>query len=287
MTVSVALTPIGIDILLAVTNMESDVSSKCKFPGSVTPLRQGVESCEDCSLFSLCFTHRLSDDELEVFKSATKQDQGIARNEHLFYAGERVKSVRVVRSGSVKSYQISPDGEEVVSGFFLPGEVIGLDAISSETHPSFAVAMEDSKTCDIPMRDFLAMLKDSPKLNEVMIKLLSEEMAEARELLLVVGRLDAKTRVALFLLSLSRRLARRRQDPDQFKLTMDRRDIANYLGITIETVSRTLSALQRNAIIEVHGKNIRITDRRALEKIAMPGQLESIQTEDVSSQSAG
>lgn len=263
------------------------MSSKCKFPESVAPIQQDATACEDCSLFSLCFTHELPNDELGVLESATKPDQSIARNEHLFYAGERMKSVRVVRSGSVKSYQISPDGEEVVSGFFLPGEVIGLDAISSETHPSFAVAMEDSKTCDIPMRDFLAMLKDSPKLNEVMIKLLSEEMAEARELLLVVGRLDAKTRVALFLLSLSRRLARRRQDPDQFKLTMDRLDIANYLGITIETVSRTLSALQRKAIIEVHRKNIRITNRRALEKIATPGHLESIQMEGASSQSAG
>lgn len=263
------------------------MSSECKFSGSVASLNQDTKTCEECSLFSLCFTHELPSDELGVLESATKQDQATPRNEHLFYAGQRMKNVRVVRSGSIKSYQISPDGEEVVSGFFLPGEVIGLDALSSETHPSFAVAMEDSKTCDIPMSHFLEMLTCSPKLNKVMIKLLSEEMAEARELLLVVGRLDAKTRVALFLLSLSRRLARRRQDPDQFRLTMDRRDIANYLGITIETVSRTLSAFQRNGIIEVHGKNIRISDRRALEKIAIPGHQAPIQMEAESSQSVG
>lgn len=198
-----------------------------------------------------------------------------------------MKSVRVVRSGSIKSYQISPDGEEVVSGFFLPGEVIGLDALSSEIHPSFAVALEDSQTCDIPISDFLRMLKDSPKLNEVMIKLLSEEMVETRELLLVVGRLEAKTRVALFLLSLSKRLARRRQNPDQFKLTMDRRDIANYLGITIETVSRTLSSFQRDKIIEVHGKQLRIINRQALQQIAKPGESVTIRSVDESSQSTG
>lgn len=255
--------------------------------GSVTHLNKDNQACEDCSLFSLCFTHELPDDELGVLEASTKPDQAIDRHEHLFHAGQRMKSVRVVRSGSIKSYQISPDGEEVVSGFFLPGEVIGLDALASEVHPSFAVALEDSQTCDIPMTDFLRMLKESPKLNEVMIRLLSEEMAETRELLLVVGRLEAKTRVALFLLSLSRRLARRRQNPDQFKLSMDRRDIANYLGITIETVSRTLSTFQRNKIIEVHGKQIRILDRRALERIARPGSDGATRSADESSQSTG
>lgn len=254
---------------------------------AIGPVGTESQSCEDCSLFSLCFTHDLPADELDAFEIANKQDQTVGRNQHLFHAGQTMKSVRVVRSGSIKSYQISPDGDEVVSGFFLPGEVIGLDALSSEVHPSFAVALEDSRTCDIPIKDFIGMLKDSPKLNEVMIKLLSEEMAETRELLLVVGRLDAKTRVALFLLSLSRRLARRRQDPNQFKLSMDRRDIANYLGITIETVSRTLSQFQRNDFIEVHGKQIRIINRRALEKIAMPGGQASTRLEDASAQSTG
>ncbi|MFW5816152.1 MAG: helix-turn-helix domain-containing protein, partial [Wenzhouxiangella sp.] len=115
----------------------------------------------------------------------------------------------------------------------------------------------------------VTMLQSSPKLNQVMLRLLSEEMAETRELLLVVGRLDARTRVALFLMSMSRRLARRNQDPDQFRLTMDRRDIANYLGLTIETVSRTLSALQREEIIEVRGKLVRVLNRPALEEMAM------------------
>ncbi|MCH8477679.1 MAG: helix-turn-helix domain-containing protein [Wenzhouxiangella sp.] len=130
------------------------------------------------------------------------------------------------------------------------------------------MALEDSRTCEIPLVDFVRMLKGSPRLNQVMLTLLSEEMAETRELLLVVGRLDARTRVALFLLSMSKRLACRRQDPDQFRLTMDRRDIANYLGLTIETVSRTLSAMQRAKIIEVRGKLVRVLDRSALREQA-------------------
>jgi len=231
--------------------------------------------CEDCALFSLCFAQEVNDEERSELNRVVKRGQPVARNEHLFHDGQAIKSVRVVRSGSIKSYQLSADGDEIVSGFFLPGEIIGLDGLSGQRHNSFAVALENSRTCDIPIRDFLAMLDKSPKLNQVMLRLLSEEMAETRELLLVVGRLDARTRVALFLLSMSRRLARRKQNPNQFRLTMDRRDIANYLGMTIETVSRTLSALQREGIIEVRGKLVSLVDREALERQAARARPES------------
>ena len=224
--------------------------------------------CEDCALFSLCFAQELSTEERELLNRVLKRQQPVDRNEHLYHGGQPLKSITVVRSGSVKAYQLSHEGDEIVSGFYLPGEIIGLDALASERHPGFAVALEDSRTCEIPLIDFVRMLKGSPRLNQVMLTLLSEEMAETRELLLVVGRLDARTRVALFLLSMSKRLARRRQDPDQFRLTMDRRDIANYLGLTIETVSRTLSAMQRAKIIEVRGKLVRVLDRAALREQA-------------------
>ncbi len=235
------------------------------------PLRevgQQETRCENCSLFSLCFAQEMSAEEREQLDRVLKRQQPAERGDHLFHGGQSLKSVTVVRSGSIKGYHLSQEGDEIVSGFYLPGEVIGLDGLSSETHPGFAVALEDSRTCEIPFKDFLAMLDKSPKLNQVMLRLLSEEVAETRELLLVVGRLDARTRVALFLLSMSRRLARRKQNPDQFRLTMDRRDIANYLGLTIETVSRTLSAMQRDGLIEVQGKLVTIIDRESLQEQA-------------------
>lgn len=227
--------------------------------------------CKDCALFSLCFAQEVSSEELAELDRVLKRQQPVERNKHLFHGGQALKSVSVVRSGSVKGYQLSQDGDEIVTGFYLPGEIIGLDGFANETHPGFAVALEDSRTCEIPLADFVRMLSKSPKLNQVMLKLLSEEVTETRELLLVVGRLDARTRVSLFLLSLGRRLARRNQDPDQFRLTMDRRDIANYLGLTIETVSRTLSAMQKAGVIEVRGKLVRILDRKTLENQARQG----------------
>jgi CRP/FNR family transcriptional regulator, anaerobic regulatory protein len=225
--------------------------------------------CEDCALFSLCFAQEISDEERVELDRVLKRQQPTERNAHLFHGGQALKSVTVVRSGSIKAYQLSQEGDEIVSGFYLPGEIIGLDGFADQTHPGFAVALEDSRTCEIPFRDFMTMLNKSPKLNQIMLRLLSEEMVETRELLLVVGRLDARTRVALFLLSMSRRLARRNQDSERFRLTMDRRDIANYLGLTIETVSRTMSAMQREGLIEVRGKLVRILDRSGLEAQAM------------------
>ena len=236
---------------------------------------QHETKCEDCALFSICFAQEISLDELSELNRVLKRQQPLDKNQHLFHGGQTLKSVTVVRAGSVKAYQISEDGDEIVTGFYLPGEIIGLDSLAKEIHPGFAVALEDSRTCEVPLPDFLELLNKSSKINQVMLKLLSEEMAETRELLLVIGRLDARTRVSLFLLSLSKRLARRNQDPNQFRLTMDRRDIANYLGLTIETVSRTMSALQKDGLIEVRGKLVRILDRDSLREAAKQTLAES------------
>ncbi|NBB92265.1 MAG: helix-turn-helix domain-containing protein [Gammaproteobacteria bacterium] len=225
-------------------------------------------SCNDCVLFSLCFAQDIDPEARERLNGVIRRRQGVHRSAHLHHGGQSARQLAVLRSGSIKAYQVSREGDELVTGFYLPGDIIGLDAFSTGEHAGSAVALEECRLCEIPMADFNKMLGESPRLNQVMLRLLAEEMAEARRLLLVVGRLDAKTRVALFLLSLSRRLERRELDPDLFRLSMDRRDIANYLGLTIETVSRTLSTLQRDGIIHVRGKNVRILEREALAALA-------------------
>lgn len=232
--------------------------------GEGTDLDRREESCNDCVLFSLCFAQDIEPEARERLHGVIRRRQGVGRNVHLHHGGQAARQLAVLRSGSIKAFEISRDGDELVTGFYLPGDVIGLDAFSTGRHAGSAVALEECRLCEIPVADFQKMLGESPRLNQVMLRLLAEEMGEARKLLLVVGRLDARTRVALFLLSLSRRFERRQLDPDLFRLSMDRRDIANYLGLTIETVSRTLSALQRDGLIHVRGKNVRIRDRTAL-----------------------
>lgn len=225
-------------------------------------------SCNDCVLFSLCFAQDIAPQERERLSGVIRRRQGVERGTHLHHGGQPPRQLAVLRSGSIKAYEVSRDGDELVTGFYLPGDIIGLDAFSNGEHSGSAVTLEESRLCEIPVADFQKMLGDSPRLNRVMLRLLAEEMADTRRLLLVVGRLDALTRVSLFLLSLSRRLERRGLDPDVFRLSMDRRDIANYLGLTIETVSRTLSALHKDGVIGVRGKRVRIRDRAALAELA-------------------
>ncbi|MDZ7791839.1 MAG: helix-turn-helix domain-containing protein [Xanthomonadales bacterium] len=234
--------------------------------GSDLPPRE--QSCNDCVLFSLCFAQDIEPEERDRLNGVIRRRQGVNRGGHLHHGGQAARQLTVLRSGSIKAFEVSRDGDELVTGFYLPGDVIGLDAFSTGRHAGSAVALEKCRLCEIPVADFQKMLGESPRLNQVMLRLLAEEMGEARKLLLVVGRLDARTRVALFLLSLSRRLERRGLDSNLFRLSMDRRDIANYLGLTIETVSRTLSALQRDGVIHVRGKNVRILDRQALSELA-------------------
>lgn len=225
-------------------------------------------SCRTCSLFDLCFAQEVAEERRDELDRIIRRKRPLGRDVHLFHAGQQLKSVCVVRSGTIKTYQLSRDGDEIVTGFHLPGELIGLDALGGEQHPGFAVALEDSRYCEIPYRDFQKLLDTSPQLNQTLLKLLSADMAETRELLLTVGRLGARARVATFLLNLSRRLGRRGHDPGRFRLAMDRRDIANYLGLTIETVSRTLTGLQKEGALSVRGKLVCIEKTEALLEIA-------------------
>lgn len=231
------------------------------------PIKDGSApktSCRQCGLFDLCFAREVAESRRDELDAIIRRQRGLRREEHLFHGGQPFKTVCVVQTGTVKTYQLSSEGDEIVTGFHLPGELIGLDAIAREKHPEFAVALEESQYCEIPYRDFQKILTESASLNTLMLKLLSSDMAETRELLVVIGRMDARARVSMFLLNMSRRLKRRGEDGMRFRLSMDRRDIANYLSLTIETVSRTLSWMQKQDMLTVRGKQVQLLDADAL-----------------------
>ena len=221
-------------------------------------------TCGDCGLFDLCFASEVAEHRRHELDRIVRRNRALKHESHLFNAGQQFRSICVVKSGTIKTYRLSREGDEIVTGFHLPGELIGLDAIGKAQHPEFAVALDDGRYCDIPYRDFQKVLNESPSLNQLMLKLLSADMAETRELLLVIGRMDARARVATFLLNMSRRLKRRGEDGMRFRLAMDRRDIANYLSLTIETVSRTLSWMQKQEMLTVRGKLVQLLDHEAL-----------------------
>lgn len=240
--------------------------SKVMSHTETTPAR-----CQECETYGHCFAHQLAIEGIDAFQKVHPKNAAAGPNVHLFRAGEATNELHIIRSGSVKTYRLSPDGDEVALGFFLPGEIVGLEALAASSHQHFAVTLEPTQTCDLTVGEFKQVMRDDPKLSETIFRSLCSALDHAQNLLLIVGHLEAKARVAFFMLSLSHRLGQCLGDENRFKLPMDRRDIANHLGLTIETISRVLSQFQRDGVVKVDGKHVQIINRRALERLARPG----------------
>ena len=160
------------------------------------------------------------------------------------------------------------EGESQVLGFHLPGEIMGLDAIAAGSHQCSAEALEHSSACEVPYEKIETVARELPGLQQQLMRVISREVQLDQRHLVMIGRRVALERLAIFLHSLSQRLARVRRDPHEFVLPMSRRDLANYLGLVIETVSRLFSRLAEMGVIAVDRKTIRILDPAKLREIA-------------------
>ncbi len=229
--------------------------------------------CQNCSFSQLCLPFNLNNQELDKLDEIIKRKQPYQKNDRLFEAGDDLKALYAVRSGSFKSYSLNEDGEEQITAFHLPGEIIGFDGLASEKHQSVAQAMETSMVCEIPYSTLDHLSDDLPALRRQIMRLMSAEIQEDQQMFLLLNQRTAEERLAYFLNSLSARFSSRGFSAKDFRLTMTRGEIGNYLGLTVETVSRLFSKFNKNGIIEVDGKLVRIVDRGALEqkgKVAPP-----------------
>ncbi|MBV35979.1 MAG: transcriptional regulator FNR [Rickettsiales bacterium] len=224
--------------------------------------------CQSCSINQLCLPVMLVESEIEHLDSIIQRKKPLNKNEMLFRAGEDFEAIYAVRSGCIKSYTISEDGVEQVTGFHLPGEIIGLDAISREMHPSMAKAIETSSVCTIPYNKLEMLSGEIPGLRQQLIRVMSKEIHDDQELMLLLNKKSADERLAAFLMNLSSRFASRGLSRDCFNLTMTRSDMANYLGLAVETVSRLFSKLQDRNYISIKDKEITIEDMAGLSKLA-------------------
>lgn len=221
-------------------------------------------SCRNCSLAELCLPHGLNKQELERLDAAVRRSKPLHRGDFLFRSGEAVSSLFAVRSGSIKLYAMTPGGDEQIIGFYLPGEILGLDGIQTDAHTCSAVAMETSSACAIPYAQLKGICGQVPSLQDHMFRLFSRELSTENELLLSITRRSADERVAAFLLSLSGRFQRIGYSPSEFRLSMSRQEIGSYLGLTIETVSRVLSRLQGQGVIALQRRQVSILDPERL-----------------------
>ncbi|WP_111979665.1 fumarate/nitrate reduction transcriptional regulator Fnr [Algibacillus agarilyticus] len=225
-------------------------------------------SCQNCSISQLCLPVALNQTDLTKLDDIVERKQPLQKNEFIFKADKEFKSLYAVRSGSFKSYTLADNGDEQVTAFHLPGDIIGFDGINSRKHPSFALALETSLVCEIPYDTLDDMSVAMPELRHQIMKLMSNEITTDQALFALLNRKTAEQKLAAFISSLSYRFKQRGFSAKEFRLSMTRADIGNYLGLTIETISRLLSKYQKEKLIEVNGKFITLLDPKGLEAIS-------------------
>ncbi|MDF0535994.1 FNR family transcription factor [Shewanella yunxiaonensis] len=220
--------------------------------------------CHDCSMGTLCIPFTLNNNELDQLDNIIERKKPIQKGEQLFKSGDSLKSLYAIRSGTIKSYTITEQGDEQITGFHLAGDVIGFDGIHSQQHQSFAQALETSMVCEIPFNTLDELSGTMPKLRQQILRMMSSEIMTDQSMILLLSKKNAEERLAAFIGNLAVRYGNRGFSPREFRLSMTRGDIGNYLGLTVETISRLLGRFQKSGLIEVNGKYITIVDTAAL-----------------------
>ena len=233
--------------------------------GAIADDGDAFHFCSTCAFSAACLESGYDKSQLRDLHVLVEHIGPFREGEHIFREGDPFTAIAAVRSGTVKTYVTDNEGREHVQGFFLPGEVIGLNAISQARYPSNAVAMDSVVLCRFSFPNIAALATRMPGLQQQLFKLLSLDIGKAA---LLSGNFSADERMAAFLITLSRRFAARGFSAARFLLTMTRTDIANYLRLAPETVSRVFRRFQDEGMIQVERREIEITDRQRLEMLA-------------------
>ena len=224
-------------------------------------------SCSDCNLKGLCLPIAMDLKDIDRVNDIIKRSRPIHAGEHIYRTGDGFTSIFAVRSGSIKTYLLDDDGVEQVTGFYLPGEILGFDGIGNNTHGCNVVSMETSTVCEIPFERIEELSLQIPVLQCHFFQLMSQQIESDHQMMMTLSKKNAEGRVTTLLVSLSNRFSRRNLSAKSLRLPMSRMDIGNFLGLTIETVSRTFSRLQKEGIINVDGREIHINDNEKLHSV--------------------
>jgi len=221
------------------------------------------KACSRCSLQDLCLPVGISARDMEALSDFVETLGPLHRGDHLFRQSERFHSLFTVRSGCVKSYIDTESGEEQVLGFHLPGELVGIDAIYRGTHQCSAVALDTAMICRLPFNELSDMAREIPSLQKQLFRLMSRDLENSHSL---SGQHTVEERLAAFLLGFGDRMQARGFSASHFALPMSRQDVASYLRLAPETVSRALGHFAEESLIEISRRDIRLKNRTELER---------------------
>lgn len=224
-------------------------------------------SCSHCSLSELCFPHGMDNADMEKLDAVVDRDQPLHKSEFLYREGDACKAIYAVLSGGVKTTVQNQNGESQIVGFHLPGELIGFDGFATDIHACSAETLETTSVCVLPLDNLESLCETVPGLQKQMRRIMGLEVNNDHDLLLLLGKMNSDEKLATFLINLSNRMKQRHWKETEFNLNMTRQDIANYLGLAVETVSRLFAQFQDNGLISVDKRHVTITDMDALKRI--------------------
>ncbi len=229
-------------------------------------------ACSNCNVRELCMPVGLSEEELERVDHVVASRKKIKRGAALFRTGEAFTSLYAIRTGFFKTCVMAADGRDQVTGFQMAGEIIGMDGIVSDVHTCDAVALEDAEVCVIPFDRLGELSREMGALQHNVHRIMSREIVREHGVMLLLGSMRAEERLAAFLLNLVQRLHARGFSRSELVLRMTREEIGSYLGLKLETVSRTFSKFAGDGLVEVRQRHLRILDAQALRAILSPPQ---------------
>ena len=221
--------------------------------------------CQNCSFSHLCLPVALNKNEIESLDDIIERKKPLHKHDKLIRSGDKFRSLYAVRTGSFKSFVSDQEGEEQIVAFHFPGDIIGFDALRENQHPSYTQALETAMVCELPYDTLDDMAMRFPKLRQQIMSFMSAEIKQDHDMMMVLNKRTAEERLIYFLAHLSKRFEDRGFSHRQFNLSMTRNEIGNYLGLTVETISRLLTRFQKDGIIQVDGKLITIVDFSAID----------------------
>lgn len=226
-------------------------------------------NCASCRLSRICLPIAIAAEDVVQLDEIVERGKPLSKGDFVYRQNDSFNAVYAVRSGALKTYRITANGEQQVTGFYLPGEIFGVDGIANNQHASTAVALDTSAVCEIPFTQLENLSLKLPSLQRHFFQILSQEIADDQRLLTLVNKNRADERLAAFLLSISARNAKNGLSSQAFILPMPRADIACFLGLTIETISRVFSKFKKAGLIAVDGRAVDVLDMCGLKLAAL------------------
>lgn len=224
-------------------------------------------SCSSCGLHQLCLPMGLEESDMQRLDKIIGRRK-VARDSHLYRIGDRFTALYAVRVGHFKTYRANLNGDRQVIGFQMNGELLGMDAIGTDQHQCDAIALEDSEICEIPFARLEELFVEIPTLLRHYHRIMSQEITREQSVIVLLGNMRAEQRIAAFLVNLSSRYFARGYSANRFLLRMTREDIGNYLGLTIESVSRLITKLRKDGLLKVNNRELEVVDLPALKRLA-------------------